>query len=332
MDETSIDAIAGLDNAAGMFAIHRGMRFMALTASPGGATREVRATFGISNGEQLDALPEPGFDTMAVFPVRLSTAQIERIGGPKLRIPDVRRPASLGWMERVCRDTPRLGAADGWSAHFGRELNATEVRPHLTHRGLPVIEGKHLQPFTVDTATTRQRLAPTVAERLLRKRRFDRPRLAYRDVSAVTNRITLIAAVVPAGVVTTHTLLCLKSSVSLRRQQFLCGLFNSYVLNAIVRALIGGHVTTTVIEDLPVPVWRNDREQRLIATLAGRLATCWSSHDEGRLQALVGRLYGISSTEFADILESFPLVPRVQRDSALAILAQKAAGRTQPIA
>ncbi|MEO8484081.1 MAG: Eco57I restriction-modification methylase domain-containing protein [Acidobacteriota bacterium] len=331
LEETAIDALAGLDNAAGLFPIHRGMRFLALTASPGGTTREIRATFGLTKREDLDALPEPGLHSSSTFPVRLTTTQIESIGGRSRRIPDIRRPASLRWMERVFGALPRLGAADGWNIQFGRELNATEARPYLTARGMPVIEGKHVRPFATDVGTTSQRLDRATAERMLPSHRFDRPRLAYRDVSAVSNRVTLIAAIVPPSVVTTHTLLCLKNPPPLVRQQFLCGLFNSYVLNAIVRSLIGGHVTTTVVEDLPAPVWKNDREQRLVATLAARLARSWSPHDERRLQALVARLYGLSGEEFRDLLESFPLVPSAERDGALALLRRKTSGRAQPI-
>jgi hypothetical protein len=327
LEETQIDALVGLDNASGLFAIHRGMRFVALTMSPGGRTREVRAAFGITNGDTLDALPEPGPDTQAAFPVTLTVAQIQAIGGDARRIPDVRRPRALGWMERICTTLPRLGDADGWHARFGRELNATEVRPHLTSRGLAVIEGKHLRPFAVDVGSVTQRLDRAGAERLLPSRPFDRVRLAYRDVSAVSNRTTLIAALVPAATVTTHTLLCLKDPVPLARQQFLCGLFNSYVVNAIVRSLIGSHVTTTIVEGLPAPVWRNDRVQRQVALLAGRLASAWTSHDECRLQALVAGIYGLSPSEFAEVLESFPLIPKIERQAALELLEQRAPGR-----
>jgi hypothetical protein len=165
-----------------------------------------------------------------------------------------------------------------------------------------------------------RRIDRRVASQLLTERPFDRARLAYRDVSAVGNRTTLIAAMVPPGVVTTHTLLCLKTPMADQQQLFLCGLFNSYVLNALVRCLIGGHVTTAVVEDLPVPAWRGDRLQRLVASLAGRLARAPSPADESRLQALVARVYGICRDDFAGILDSFPLVPRPQRDRALGML------------
>ena len=34
--------------------------------------------------------------------------------------------------------------------------------------------------------------------------------LAYREVAAATNRLTLIAAILPADTITTHTVFCLK--------------------------------------------------------------------------------------------------------------------------
>ena len=149
---------------------------------------------------------------------------------------------------------------------------------------------------------------------------FTHHRLAYRDVSAVTNRTTLIAAVVPPDVLTTHTLLCLKEHLTIERLHFLCGLFNSYVLNAIVRALVGSHVTTTVVEALPVPCWGGTALQRTIALLSARLVGRHSSDRTARLQALVARLYGITPAEYRDILESFPLIPQNDRERALALL------------
>ena len=56
-------------------------------------------------------------------------------------------------------------------------------------------------------------------------------RLAYRDIASATNRLTLIAAIVPARAVTTHTLFCLKTPLPLDAQQVLCALLNSFVAN-----------------------------------------------------------------------------------------------------
>ena len=57
--------------------------------------------------------------------------------------------------------------------------------------------------------TARSGFPERVAERLTGAREARRrSRLAYRDVASSTNRLTLIAAIVPPGVLTTHTLFC----------------------------------------------------------------------------------------------------------------------------
>ena len=102
---------------------------------------------------------------------------------------------------------------------------------------LPVLEGKQIQPFAVTS------IACIVSRssgggRLLGPETFARPRLAYRDVASASNRVTLIAAM-PANVVTTHTLFCLKHAVDRDVQLFLCGVFNSFVANYLVRMRVG---------------------------------------------------------------------------------------------
>jgi hypothetical protein len=266
------DTIVGLDNASGIFPIHRGLRFVAVVASPGSPPRDIRARFGVRELADIEELPdedEPGDRSM--FPVRLSAEIIRLVGGAPLRIPDARRPADLDWLIRINRAFPPLGDAAGWSAEFGRELNATEDGASFGAVGLPVIDGKHLNPFVVDVAASGRAILETQARRILPDGRFAGPRLAYRDVSGAGNRFTLIAAIVPAGVVTTHTLFCLRTPLPLVQQQFLCGLFNSATLNRIVRMLMGGHVTTSLVEGLPIPKWQGTPEQLRIADLAERL-------------------------------------------------------------
>src|SRR6187397_3021402 len=85
------------------------------------------------------------------------------------------------------------------------------------------------------SSTSRRRVVTSPHGRLLGSGgSFTRARLAYRDVASPTNRLTLIAAIVPARVVTTHTLFCLKGEVDEYLQLFLCGVFNSFAANYLV--------------------------------------------------------------------------------------------------
>src|SRR6185436_17868852 len=125
----------------------------------------------------------------------------------------------------------------------------------------------------VNRAHVTARIDRREAARLLPGCRFERPRLGYRDVSGVANRLSLITAIVPAGIVTTHTVFCLRSPLALDAQHLLCALFNSYVLNAVVRLFMGGHLTTSLVEGLPVPSITGSVIERRIARLAERVAT-----------------------------------------------------------
>src|SRR5262249_3372352 len=105
---------------------------------------------------------------------------------------------------------------------------------------------------------------------------------------------------------------------------FLCGLFNSFILNAIVRMLMGSHVTTSLVEALPVPVWRESALERRIARLARRLADgSPSSAMAARLQGAVRRLDGIVGDAFDRLVEGFPLVPQDDRRRALEALRRR---------
>lgn len=319
IDRSRVHTVVGFDNANALFPVHRGVRFMVLVASPAGPPGRIRARFGVRTNGEIDDLPalDDAIDGSA-YPVRMTPELLRRVGGSGRRIPDVRNPSQLEFLERILDRFPAVGSDDGWAARFGRELNATEDRAAFGVTGLPVIEGKHIAPFVVDTTAPAHRIDRASAAHRLRSRSFERPRLAYRDVSSATNRLSLIAAIVPAGVVTTHTLFCLRTPVALLRQQFLCALFNSYVLNAVVRLLMGAHVTTSLVESLPVPMWTGDRKQRRIAALARMAARRPDAVSiQAKLQGTIARLYALESQTFRALLETFPLIARQDRDLAL---------------
>jgi len=320
-DDCDVDALVGFTNERGVFPIHRSVRFVLVTASRGSPTRTIACRFGEHDPGSLEHVgPEPA-STSSWFTLRLSRAWIDRVSGDSLLVPDVRDPIDVAILERVASSFPRLGTTDGWNARFGRELNATEDREHFgpPGTGLPVVEGRQIQPFGVDIRSSRFGIEPVLAHRLLGSR-SERPRLAYRDVAGATNRQTLIAAIVPSGCVSTHTVFCLRTPVPLKSQHFLCGLFNSFVLNYLVRLRVTTHVTTAVVEDLPIPLPHvRPRAFREIAICSRMLTRGHNDTVYARLQALVARLYQLSVREFAHVLGTFPLIPEETRRAALTV-------------
>jgi len=129
--------------------------------------------------------------------------------------------------------------------------------------------------------------------------------------------------------VSTHTVFCLRSHLSNTAQHFLCGLFNSFIVNYLVRLRVTTHVTTATVERLPIP--RKDDGPRVFREIAA-LARTLRRHDDtaaaARLHALAARFYQLTLAEFEYVLETFPLVPRAQREAALRAYATESRSRT----
>ena len=305
-DRARVDSVTYLDNRRGIFPIHRSLTFLLLTCTPGERTDSVACRFGLSDPEQLDQPASPVVMTRALL-ARLS-------GDDDLAIPELQDERDVRLLERISARFPTLSAPDGWHVAFGRELNATDDRDLFIEadridRGRPVLEGKAIEPFRASTGGCRFRLREDVHVSIPR-----RPRLAYRDVASATNRLTLIAAIIPPAAVTTHTLFCLKTALSNDAQHVLCALLNSFVANYLVRPRVNTHVTVTLVSRLRVP--RLDpasRTYRRLSSLAETLmhspSSAESQPEYAELQALVARAYELSEDDFRHVLTTFPLIP-----------------------
>jgi hypothetical protein len=316
LERTRIDTFTTVDNRDGIFPIHRSLKFLLLTFTNRGETMTVPLRSGVRAAEALDAVPDSGVDSAAI---PLPRATIARVSGEGLEVPEIRSALDLEIVSRITVAVPTTASAAGWGIHFGRELNATEDRPHFSPEGeVPVIEGKQLRPFGIDTAAARFRIAERAAAALIDpKKSYSRARLAYRDVASPSNRQTLIAAIVPAGILTTHTVFCVKGELEEEEQRFLCGMFNSYVANYLVRMRVGTHVTAGIVARLPMPC--PDRAHPLfreVAAAAGTLAETWNSETFAALNAAAAGLYGVSTIEFDHIVSTFPLVDAAERAAA----------------
>ena len=316
-----VDSVTGLDNRDAIFPIHRSVRFVLLTCTSGRPTTELRCRFGIT---QLDDLERSATDS-GRRPVVLSRRLLAHLSGDDdLGVPELTGEADLRLVERIASSIPRLGAEGGWAVHFGRELNATDDRGAFVEvtgeaSARPVIEGKQIEPFRV--AIDRSRLQLRKGSKAGARVPY-RPRLAYRDVASASNRLTLIAAVIPARAVTTHTLFCLKTPIPSAAQDVLCALLNSYVANYLVRLRVNTHVTVALVARLPVPIVRpGDPMFERLADLSRRMRNGGNPVEEtpehAELQALAARLYQLDTADFEHVLSTFPLVPAAVKAAAL---------------
>jgi hypothetical protein len=322
---STIDTLISVDNRGGVFPIHRGLKFLLLTLTTRGDTPTLPCRFGVTGLDVLDRIPDVG---PAPAAVPLPRALVERLSGKDLTWPDIRSTQAVEILSHAACSFPPLASRDGWNVHFGRELNASDDKPHFisaaaaTRTSLPVVEGKLLAPFVVNVGGAKLHIRLEAATKLLDPARtFRRARLAYRDVASPTNRLTLIAAIVPAGTVTTHTLFCIKEDLSDDRQWFLCGMFNSLVANFLVRLWVGTHVTTAIVGRLPMPnPAGNCTSFREVALLSRALSRAPDDVERWvKLQVLAARLYALNQEQLRYVLSTFPLVPQDHRDRVLSV-------------
>jgi hypothetical protein len=154
-----------------------------------------------------------------------------------------------------------------------------------------------------------------------------RTRLAYRDIASATNKLTLIASMVPARAVTTHTLFCLKSQLTLDAQHVLCALMNSFVANYLIRLRVNTHVTVALVARLPTPPLtpRHRMYARLAAlsrALAAGAGPVEAMPQYADAQALAAVAYGVSQDDLVHILGTFPLVSEDAKCRTLHVFAQ----------
>jgi hypothetical protein len=312
LGQTSIDTWIGFENRGRIFPIHRSVRFVVMATTNEGATDTLKIRCGLTSLEELDR------EEAHQPPLVLSRSRIEAWSPELLTIPEITTAAALGIIAAISDRTPALGDATGWNARFGRELNATEDRPRFMPIGSrprlrPIVEGKQLSPFQVDLSRSTHGIALATAARA---------RIAYRDVAGATNKLTLIAAMLPANAVSTHTVFCVKSDLDESAQWCLLGLLNSLVANFLVRLHVTTHVTAALMSRLPVPrpSPRSRAFDRLV-TLARSLASTGidsNTADYAELNAIAAELYGLTSEQYSLVLDSFPLLPKTLREACFA--------------
>jgi hypothetical protein len=191
----------------------------------------------------------------------------------------------------------------------------------------------------------------------------DTPRLVFRDIARNTDERTLIATILPAGVFSGNTLNyatpwyfnvsnilkepknikeCYKLTFPSNILAYLCGMFNSFTLDYMLRFKVTTHANLFYVYQLPVPRLAADDPRCItIATHVARLVCIGPEFDDLRsellgdvnahvateseeryklrseIDGLVAHLYGLTEQEFKHVLDTFPLVKAPVKDAAL---------------
>ena len=206
------------------------------------------------------------------------------------------------------------------------------------NKGLPLFEGKMVHQFDPYFAKPRFWVEEKKgAERLSRKKSdgwYKGYRFAFREVSGAVNERTCIAAILPPNTFTGHTL-WVGITPDYHTLLYFAAMINSFCIDWVARFKVNFHVTLFIMKSFPLPRLTVGnpyfdaivpRAARLTCTSAAFadlwqsvMATPWqesqAATDPGQrqqlrdeLDAIIAHLYGLSRTDFAHILGTFPLV------------------------
>jgi hypothetical protein len=240
------------------------------------------------------------------------TGFLARAGGPRLTPLELRGGVDLRLAERMFAAPHRLGA---WSAkqriRFGCDLHMTHNAGSFQPPGkgdLTLHEGKTFHQYTDVWDTAPRHSVASAAVASATAQAATHHRLAFRDIARSNDERTMIAFIAPPGAVFGHTATVEKWPWTrpIANALLLCGLFNSFCFDWLVRQKAATHLSLYILDGLPVPHF-NAEQRRLLTQAARRLSMSRGRDDDMRaaVDATVAQAYGLDRASFAHLLSSF---------------------------
>jgi hypothetical protein len=345
--ECSVDTLFGLSNERYIFeGVHHAQKFCLLVFGKGGITADFEAAFRINPREAVGPEQLDDFLNAESNHVRISAALVRELSPDSLSVTEFRTPIDVQIAGRVLRHPSLAADVEGkWKFSFAREFDMTNASGLFLQKcakgTLPLVQGNMVGQFDSDFAEPKYWIRESEGRKKLLARALDEgQRLAYQDfrvvhrrIASSTNERTLIAAVLPPGRFCADTAQSVKEVLPYDLTLYLTAIFNSFAVDAQIRARVSQHLDMHFMYALRIP--RLDagdppywpivrRAARLVCAtptfdaLAKRVGL--KSHQDGaiepieraklraELDGLVAHLYGLTEDEFAHVLSTFPLV------------------------
>lgn len=369
LDRCTVDRFVLCDNVEGIFPIHRSEQFLLLVVGRGGATDPLPLTSGVSSLDHLLRLDERT--------VAIPRQTIEALAPETLAIPDARDPGLLALLGTIYGKRPLLlheMKIGGWRVEWGRELNIKDDAKYFSTDadGLPLHDGKNIHQYVHQFADPIYHLKDEVGEnalverarkrakkknvRSLKRKTGERPlrepeprlgvielpvdqyRPCLRRKARATDERTLIAVVLPPGIVVTESHFFYRSAFDFKADGYrtvlpadamvyVVALLNSLTLDFVARRKVSSNVSKAVMATLPIADTPLDRGLgKAVVELSGRLTCRTSEFKEladvlgvecgplakgteqalrAELDARIAHLYGLSQTQLELVLADF---------------------------
>lgn len=343
-DQCRITGIFGFENRKAIFdGVHRSYKFVVLTYENGGKTTKFPVAF--MRLDVTDLATFPSTDSL-----ELDVPLIKRLSPGSFSLMEFKSPLDIEIAEKMLRH-PLLAQKieDAWNIRFSAEFHMTNDSD-LFHKSpgagrLELYEGKmiwqfqsgYAQPrYWINEKEGRKRLLGTEKD-LTQKLPYQKYRLGFRDVARNTDFRTLISGVVPKNHFCGNTVPTVTSPTDTSTVLAIAALFNSFVVDWLIRQKVSAHCNFFYMFQLAVPrLDAADQAFRPLVERAARLTGTSPEFDDllteifgsnashmthgvtdateratlrAEIDAIVAQLYDLTEDEFAHVLASFPLVP-----------------------
>lgn len=329
--------ISVLDNRERYFEIDSRFKFIQLLASRQ-CSEDRTVRFGIGHHS----------DNMEGWKATTSYLELEEMQVGFL-VPEVKDRHDWELFTRLQGLHPRFGSSEAhWLPKFSREVDMTGdkgkfINPRDGVQALPLIEGRMVHQhrvaakryvsgrgrravwdvqFPFGSSLVPQWLIRSVDLRPDVRARVNECRAGFCDITGQTNERTVLAALIPEGVVCGNKVPTVDFASGVLPSAWV-GIANSFTFDWLVRRLVTTTLNFFILRSLPIPAWDCDDEDFASigekASLLSALEREVGGRDFWRLariramiEVLSARLYGISVEDFDLVLRDFPQIDRAQ--------------------
>ena len=265
-----------------------------------------------------------------------------------------------------------------WKIRFQREFHMTSDANLFNEQknGYTLFEGKMIHQFTNQYLEPNYWIEPKKGEDVLHQRQKFRVvgemkkltekkedelelpeikidshfyRLGWRDITNAVDYRTMICTILPPNVFLGQTISYLRpnyfdgnefrQALSLKETLYLCGIFNSLVLDFIIRHRVGLHATMSIVYEMPIPrLQEGDQYFSEIVNIVGKLICVSPEYDElkeqvgikkgeldpkerenlnSQMDAYVAKIYGLMKDDLEYIMGTFRLVSDSHKSKVL---------------
>ncbi|MHA2225345.1 MAG: Eco57I restriction-modification methylase domain-containing protein [Candidatus Hodarchaeales archaeon] len=330
-DENEVIKLYSFENRQGIFpSIHRSFKFdLLIFKRIKSINKKFRAAFMLHDIDILKKIDEKA--------LTIDWNIIKRLSPSSWSVLEFKAKRDVAIAKKMYNyPTLREKGTGSWEIQFTRELDMSLDSSlfNKKQRGLIIFEGKMIEQYNPNFKEPRYWIDENNIQKKFSEhyRDFKEFRLGFRAVAASTNRRTMIASIIPKNVCCGNSIILTKifdtetnkRLIEEKDLLYICGVFNSFVFDFLLRLKVTTNINMFFIYDMPVPRLTKDNKtyQRIVRNVA-RLYPEFNElnkrltkktrekHTISKIQlkaetdSLVTRLYGLNKENLKYILDQF---------------------------